>query len=277
MPAFEKTAIDSFSFSHVGKVRKENEDSVRLCDPDDEFTAVNGHLYGIADGMGGYALGNKASSLAIETFFDTFYDSNGATPVQKIKAGMQNANLSIYQTAQKLGVGRMGTTLTTINIAGNSLYIGHIGDTRAYRIRNNKATCLTNDHTRVGELVRMKVLTKDKIRTHSQRSVLEKCLGFNLFIQPDIFRETVQSNDVLIMCSDGVWSVIEDDEFAELTGSTKNPEKLSKLIGELALEREHDDNLSVIVIKIGDYPGFGQGDENNKAGFFPKLFNRFVK
>jgi PPM family protein phosphatase len=277
MLAIKQTKINSYSFTHVGKVRKENEDSLRLCNPEDEFTATNGYLYCIADGMGGYALGSKASSLAVETFFDTFYDSGDATPVQKFKAGIQNANLSVYQTAQKLGVGRMGTTLTAINLVGNSLYVGHVGDTRAYLIRNNKATCLTNDHTRVGELVRMKVLTKDNVRTHNQRSVLNKCLGFNLFVQPDIFKETVQSEDVIIMCSDGVWSMIEDNEFAELTNSTKDPEKLSKKIGELALERDHDDNLSVIVINISDLPDIYSSKGEKRLKLLPRLFNRFVK
>src|ERR1035437_91568 len=274
MLAIKQTKINSYSFTHVGKVRKENEDSLRLCNPEDEFTATNGYLYCIADGMGGYALGSKASSLAVETFFDTFYDSGDATPVQKFKAGIQNANLSVYQTSQKLGVGRMGTTLTAINLVGNTLYIGHVGDTRAYLIRNNKATCLTNDHSRVGELVRMKVLTKDKIRTHSQRSILNKCLGFNLFIQPDIFKQTVQNDDVIIMCSDGVWAVIEDDEFAELTKTTKNPEQLSKDIGKLALDRDHDDNLTVIVVYISN---LADTDSGKKVSLLPRMFNRFVK
>jgi protein phosphatase len=264
-------------FTHKGKVRSENEDSLRLCNPDDEYTAVNGYLYGIADGMGGYALGNQASSLALETFFDTFYDSEGASPLQKIKAGMQNANLTIYQTAQKLGVGRMGTTLTAINIVGNNLYIGHIGDTRAYRIRNNKIICLTQDHTRVGELVRLKVLSKDKVRSHNQRSILEKCLGFNLFAQPDVFRETVQADDIIIMCTDGVWAVIEDEEFADLTKLTNDPVKLSNLIGQLALDRDHDDNLSVIVVIISSFAQFDTAVKTSKLSFLPGIFNRFIK
>jgi serine/threonine protein phosphatase PrpC len=277
MLAKNKAKISSYSFTHIGKVREDNEDSLRLCNPEDEFTATNGYLYCIADGMGGYALGSKASSLAVETFFDTFYDSDGATIIQKIKAGIQNANLSVYQTSQKLGVGRMGTTLTAINLVGNSLYIGHVGDTRAYLIRNNKATCLTRDHTQVGELVRMKVLTKDKVRRHSQRSVLNKCLGFNLFIQPDIFKQTVQNNDVIIMCSDGVWAVIEDDEFAELTESTRDAKDLSKNIGELALERDHDDNLSVIVVNINELQNTTTDEGKKGVMLFPRLFNRFVK
>jgi PPM family protein phosphatase len=277
MSLIENAEIKSYGFTHVGKVRQENEDSLRLCDPEDEFTKTAGHLYGIADGMGGYALGSTASSLALETFFDTVYDSNGATPVQKFKAGIQNANLSVYQTAQKLGVGRMGTTLTAVNIVGKYLYIGHVGDSRAYLVRDKKATCLTNDHSRVGELVRMKVLSPEKIRTHSQRSVLNKCLGFNLFIQPDVFKVSIQDKDLIILCTDGVWSVIEDDEFAKAANSTKDPGNLSREIVELALSREHDDNLSVIAIYLNKLIARPESKDQSEPGFLSGIFRRFIK
>jgi len=277
MTLLDKVEIISGSFTHVGKVRKENEDSLRLCDPEDEFTAVNGHLYAIADGMGGYALGDKASSLALETFFDTFYDSDGIPTMQKIKVGIQNANLSVYQTAQKLGVGRMGTTLTAVNIKGHHLYIGHVGDTRAYLVRHGKATCVTNDHTRVGELVRMKMLTPEKVRTHNQRSVLEKCLGFNLFVQPDVFKIGVQNDDILILCSDGIWSVIEDDEFAEIASSKTEVNVLSEKIGEAALSRDHDDNLSVIVLHLKQLNHFKDENDEKKEWSLQKIFRHFVK
>jgi protein phosphatase len=277
MAANEDVEINSYSFTHVGKVRKENEDSLRFCIPDDEFTPSVGHLYGIADGMGGYALGNMASSLALEIFFATFYDSDGANQFQKIKTGIQNANLSVYQTAQKLSVGRMGTTITVANIYGKNLYIGHVGDTRAYLIRNNKATCLTNDHTRVGELVRMKLLSPDKVRTHNQRSVLEKCLGFNLFVQPDVFKVPVQNNDVILLCSDGVWSVIEDEEFAKMTAANSNPENLSREIVELALERDHDDNLSTAAIYLNRLSNKVLPDESKRSWSVQGILRRFIK
>ena len=269
--------INSYSFTHVGKVRKENEDSVQLCNPDDEFTAANGHLYGIADGMGGYAMGKMASFLALETFFDTFYVADVPTPIQKFKISIQNANLHVYQTAQKMGVGHMGTTLTAVNIVGKNLFVGHVGDTRAYLIRNNKAKCLTNDHSRVGGLVRMKLLSPQKVRSHNQRSILEKCLGFNLFVQPDVFKLQAQVNDIIILCSDGVWSVIEDDEFAKLADSIKDIKDLGQEVLDLALEREHDDNLSIIVIHLARLSDKLNSEESRKFRFLPGVFNRFIK
>lgn len=277
MTATESVEIESYSLTHVGKVREDNQDAVRLCDPNDDFTTADGHLYGVADGMGGYAHGGVASSLALETFFETFYATNGLSPLQKIRVSIQNANLSVYQTAQRMRAGRMGTTLTAVNIIGRDLYVGHVGDSRAYLIRGNKATCLTDDHTRVGELVRMHVLASEKVRTHSQRSVLSKCLGLELFVQPDIFKVPAQNDDKIILCTDGVWSVIEDDEFANLTNAAKNPESLSKQIVELAMERNSDDNLSIVVLylhRLGSHETFG---EIKRSWSLTNIFRRIVR
>ncbi len=277
MTTVEPAEIDSHSFTDVGRFREDNQDAVRLCNPDDDFTAAAGHLYGVADGMGGYAHGGVASTLALETFFSTFYASNGASPFEKFRVSIQNANLSVYQTSQRMGVGRMGTTLTVANIIGRTLYIGHIGDSRAYLIRDNKATCLTKDHTRVGELVRMRMLPPEKVRTHSQRSILNKCLGINIFVQPDIFKITVQNGDVVVLCTDGVWSVIEDEEFAQLTKSTKDPEDLNRQISKLVMERESDDNLSAIALNLRSLAMHETTNRKEPLWDLGKIFRRFKK
>jgi protein phosphatase len=186
--------------------------------------------------------------LALSTFYETFYDTADASVSQKLKIGVQNANLSVYQTAQRLGVGRMGTTLTAANLVGQTLHVAHVGDSRMYLIRGNTSRCVTTDHTRVAELVRMRLLSPDKIRTHSQRSVLNRCLGLNLFVQPDIFKVQVQSGDIVIFCTDGIWSVIEDEEFGRIASATPDPAELGKKILALALQRESDDNVSLITV-----------------------------
>jgi len=249
MSGNESPEIESHGISRAGKVRQDNQDAIRFCRPDD-LTLKYGPLYGIADGMGGYAHGGVASSLALETFFDTFYKSNGISLPQKFKLGVQNANMGIYQAAQRLGVQRMGTTLTAVNLVGQTLNIVHVGDSRAYLVRDGAAKCLTNDHTRVGEMVRMKMLAPEKVRTHAQRSVLNKCLGVDLFVQPDVSHVPVRDGDIVILCTDGVWSVIEDAEFARLAASSGGPEDLSREIYELAMNRESDDNLSVVALYI---------------------------
>ena len=171
----------------------------------------------------------------------------------------------------------MGTTLTAVNIVGNKLHIAHIGDSRAYLIRDRKSKCLTNDHTRVGELVRMKVLSPEKVRTHSQRSMLDKCLGMELFVQPDIFQVPVKSGDIIVLCSDGVWAMIQDDEFAQLITDSNDPENLCRQIVELAMERESDDNLSIIILYLHRLAPSKVDEKTNPFWPLPDAIRRFFK
>ena len=125
-----------------------------------------------------------------------------------------------------------------------------MGYTRAYLVRDGQARCLTNDHSVVGELVRMKVITPDKVRTHAQRSVLNRSLGLNLFVQPDVNHVTLQAGDVIILCSDGLWAYVQDAEFAALASQAPSAEALSQQLVGLALERQTDDNASVVVARV---------------------------
>lgn len=263
------TNIEVSGLSNTGKVREDNQDAIRLCKHDDPLTAANGYLYGIADGMGGYSHGGVASTTALTIFFETFYGSTSKKIGQSMRNAIQSANVGVFQQAQKLG--RMGTTLTAVNLAGNKLHIAHIGDSRAYLIRNGKSSCLTNDHTMVGELVRMRVLSPDKVRTHAQRSKLEKCLGIELFIQPDITEVALVPNDIIILCTDGVWSVIQDDEFASMTESASNLEEVSQRLIDLALERDSDDNVSVIAIHAEKLAEMPVGIDSKRGFGLPQL------
>ncbi len=234
--------------SHTGPVRDDNQDSIRL--PEGELSAERVWLYAVADGMGGYAHGRVASTLALEKLFAVFYKETGTPIPQALRRGIESANLGVFQRAQQLSAGRMGTTLTAACLRGHTLHLAHVGDSRAYLVRDHRATCLTSDHTTVGDLVRMKVLSPDKVRTHAQRSVLTKGVGLTLFVQPDITKHTLKEGDRLILCSDGVWSMIQDHEFAELAAKTRGAREFSQSLVDLALERETDDNASVITIHI---------------------------
>ena len=242
--------ITASGHTHVGNIRPENQDAFRVQSSSSERILDSlGYLYAVADGMGGYEHGGIASAQALETFFDVFYRGNRSKPAQNMRNAVQSANMAVYQTAQRLGA-RMGTTLSAINLVGGQLNLAHIGDSRVYLVRGRKATCLTNDHTAVGELVRMRILSPDKVRTHDRRSVLEKCLGMELFIQPDITQHTLAEDDYLILCTDGVWAHVEDDEFAQIALSVRQPEQISQTLVDLAMERDSDDNLSTVAIHV---------------------------
>jgi PPM family protein phosphatase len=240
--------IESGGLSVVGPVREDNQDSIRLSD--DEHPVGAGLLFAIADGMGGYAHGAMASLLALETFSNTLMSENEKPIPKTLQRGVEAANLRVYQKAQQLGAGRMGTTLTAAYVFGEMLYLAHVGDSRAYLIREGHSTCLTVDHTEVGELVRAKLISADKIRTHAHRSVLTKAVGTSLFVQPDIVQHKLKEGDQLILCSDGVWSVLEDEEFARIAGQSSSVDQTSQNLIDLALQHETDDNASVVVFHL---------------------------
>jgi len=255
------------STSHTGKVREENQDAIRIQEPDDPALAAQyGSLYAIADGMGGYSHGSVASQTALESFFTTFYAGRPHQSLRNLREGVQTANLAVYQAAQRLGVLRMGTTLTAVNILDHQLYLTHVGDSRAYLIRDGQAKCLTKDHTVAGELVQMKLISPDKVRSHSRRSFLNKSLGIELFVQPDVAQIALKEDDLLILCSDGVWSVIEDEEFAQLTGDSRNLNSLSQTLIELAMTRESDDNVSALFVHVHklERPALDESDQNHR-------------
>ncbi len=246
-----RTAVQAHALSHVGLVREENQDTIRADLPDDPpLGAPHGSLLAIADGMGGYAQGGVASATAIESFFAAFYTQAPDARLPGLRRAMEQANLAVHRAGFRLNAGQMGTTLTAANIAGDRLFLAHVGDTRAYLVRHGQARCLTNDHSVVGELVRMRVISPDKVRTHQQRSVLNRCLGLNLFVQPDVSQVTLEAGDTLILCSDGLWAFVQDDEFAALASEVLDPGALSRQLLDLALERQTDDNASVVVARI---------------------------
>jgi PPM family protein phosphatase len=238
--------IESSGLSVVGLVREDNQDAIHLHDY--LYAPERGHLFAIADGMGGYSLGGVASKMALDSIANALFGKELPNP-NALKKGVENANLRVYNTAREMGVARMGTTLTVAYLLGDTLHLAHVGDSRAYLIRQGRATCLTIDHTSVGEMVRAKLLSANKIRTHANRSILTRAVGIGLFVKPDITKHKLQEGDRIILCSDGVWSVIEDEEFA-LVANQLPVEKVSQTLVELALERETDDNASVVVFQI---------------------------
>src|SRR5688572_16853541 len=224
--------------------------------------------------MGGYAYGGIASLLALESFSSVLASQNGGPVSKTLQRAVEAANLQVYQRAQQLDAGRMGTTLIAAYVFGDMLYLAHVGDSRAYLIRDEECICLTSDHTAVGEMVRSKLISPDKIRTHAQRSILTKSVGINLFVQPDIIQQRLREGDRLILCTDGVWSVIEDDEFARVARSSGSMGEVSQSLIDLALQNHTDDNASVVVFhlrKLHPLAVDPESSEEKSTGWLQKL------
>jgi protein phosphatase len=200
--------------------------------------------------MGGLAHGKLASTLAIDTLYETFYRAKAPVP-RSLGKGIETANSKVFGAAQGLGSARMGTTLTAANLLGDSLCIAHVGDSRAYMVRDGRPSLLTNDHTTVGDLVRMKLIGPEKVRTHAQRSMLNRAIGLGLFVRPDLATFKVRDGDRIVICSDGLWSAIEDEDLAAMVAETSELDEVCASLIRTAIDRGSDDNVSVIVIRVG--------------------------
>ncbi len=266
-------AIHAAGLSTVGSYRDENQDAIRLHTSIPE-TAVNGqgYLLGVADGMGGCEHGAIASLLALDTFFNAYYAETAGKAQAVLKSAVQQANVAVQRESARLGSVRMGTTLSAVTIIGNRLFVTHVGDSRVYLVRRGHATCLTDDHTQVGDLVRKKLITEDKLRTHERRSVLNRAIGIQLFVQPDITVHTLHAGDHLVLCTDGIWSVVEDAEFGQIVHEAHEPERISERLIDEAMQRDSDDNASVITVHVRDIPH--EAPANGKPQGLSKLFSR---
>ncbi len=241
--------IEWYGLSLTGPVRPDNQDSICLPQPGEP--ASYGLLCAVADGMGGYTHGALASQMALKALSESLsLDRAFSGPERRLRQSMHNANSRVFVAAQRLAAGRMGTTLTAAYICGNRLYMAHVGDSRLYLVRGTQATCLTRDHTLVGELARMKLISTEKVRTHAQRSILTKAVGLGLFLKPDISRHPLLVDDRLILCSDGAWSVIQDAEFGNIASQATGAEEICRGLVDLALARHTDDNVSVVVVHV---------------------------
>lgn len=264
--------FESAGLTVSGPVRDENQDSILL--PNTFIPSFPGSLHAVADGMGGLDHGALASSLAVENLFKIVRSYEiSAPPAKALQQALDVINFEIYKVSQQLGSGKMGTTLTAAYLVGDVLHLLHVGDSRAYLIRSGCANCLTNDHTLVGDLVRSRLIPSENIRTHSKRSILTRAVGMGLFVQPELSQVKIQADDCIILCSDGVWSVIQDQEFAEQSDRLRNVHSLAQSLIDLAIERGSDDNCSVVVIHIQGfhYQTFEEPRrERGWLGFFRK-------
>ena len=241
--------IKAYAKSDVGKVREINEDSYYISDSLDEV-----QLYMLADGMGGYNGGEIASKLAIQSaksyiennFSDIEKDKDSI--IQLVASSMEYANMVVYEKSQEnKELEGMGTTLEICLIYNNRAFIGHIGDSRIYRIRKEFMRKLTQDHSYVQKLVKDGKITQEEAVHHPQKNMLMKALGCNAFIEPDVMVKGFLKDDILIICSDGLSNLVSQEEIFELT--KKNIEQSTKDLVEIANNNGGYDNITIIVIK----------------------------
>jgi protein phosphatase len=262
---------EGVGISETGTQRTDNQDGIRMTAV--ETNGRPGALFAIADGMGGFLHGRFASQVGLQVFLESCLRNPCAKPEHALRRAVEEAHFGIQQAMQKLGISHMGTTLTAAWLRGTRVHLVHVGDSRAYLIRDGEIRCLTQDHSTAGEMYRMRILSADKVRSHPRRSELTRGLGLGLFIQPDILRFESRPGDRLVLCTDGVWSALEDEEIAGLSVKSSSLQEFGRGFVDLAMERGSDDNVSALGIQIDSLP-----PTEAEAGFLARLAgvrNRF--
>lgn len=248
MPALEEKPITRVMFSgdsEAGRVRSINQDSF--------FVGELGNFYiaAVADGMGGHKTGEVASQKAIEILRRELLKSQNHLPIALARA-VQAANLEIHESSNENPEHEgMGTTLTSILLDDQVGLIGHVGDSRAYLVRDGKLKQLTLDHSWVAERVRQGVLTQEEAQKHRLRNIITNALGSEQNVKLDILHFDVQAGDKYMVCSDGVSMLLDEDLLRDIIHENSPDEAVKQLI-DASNERGSADNITAVVVQVND-------------------------
>ncbi len=234
-----KGAVLSYgSRTNVGLIRDHNEDSLTVTPP----------LFAVADGMGGHAAGEVASEIAIQTLLAC---APHTADSDELAQAVVEANRAVIKAANE-GLGRrgMGTTVTAAVLDGPDLVIAQVGDSRAYLLHDDRLQGITRDHSLMAELIDSGKITPSQAKTHPQRSVITRALGSDPNTVPDIYEITVEEGDRLLLCSDGLSGMVDDDVLESTLVRVGNPQKCADLLVEEALAAGGHDNVTAIVVDV---------------------------
>jgi protein phosphatase len=249
--------LKSASLSDVGRVRRQNEDSLAVLDDERVFL--------VADGMGGHAGGKRASETAVETVIKHLRHtgrtvaagepSSAAADRQDLVEGIHRANRRILELARAdSSLHGMGTTVAALVVEDDTHgAIVHVGDSRVYRLRGDRFEQLTSDHSLVADLVRRGEISDDEAKRHPYRHTLTRALGAGADVQPEVLPIDLAVGDLYLLCSDGVYGMLDQDELRAFALAARNdPPALCKSLIDAANAAGGKDNASVIAVVCGD-------------------------
>src|SRR5688572_1186282 len=208
-------------------------------------------MFAVADGMGGAKAGEVASALAVEAVENA--PDSGQPAEEQLAAIVRSANRRIYDLAVTDETRRgMGTTLTLVKVHGDDVTIAHVGDSRAYRMRDGELSQLTRDHSLVAELERSGQITAEAAEHHPQRSIITRALGPEPDVEVDTYTLTGRDGDLFLICSDGLTSMISDDEVTSILRSAASLEDAGEALVLAANQSGGKDNITVILFRLGE-------------------------
>ena len=239
----------AFAKTDVGKARDMNQDYYYISNPEDPLK-----IYILADGMGGYNGGEIASKLATTIALSYIQSNFENTPKERedilklVKSAMEYANMVVYEKSkEQKELEGMGTTLEVCLIYNNKLYLGHVGDSRIYRLRGEFFRKLTHDHSYVQKLVKDGTITQEEADHHPKKNMLMKALGCTAFVEPDVTVKGFIKDDIILICSDGLTNMVEEQEIYNIL--KKEGTLAAEKLVEKAKENGGYENITAIVIR----------------------------
>lgn len=238
--------LKSYAITDIGRKRQLNQDFIYLSE-----TPIGNlpNVFIVADGMGGHNAGDYASRYAVETVVDEIGTSFEKNPVRILGGAIEKANALIRQRAQENpAYSGMGTTMVAATFIGRYLEVANVGDSRLYVI-NNGIKQITRDHSLVEEMVRMGGIDKASARNHPDKNIITRAIGARDDIEADFFNVELQEGDLVLLCSDGLTNMLDDEEiYRVLTEDESLKNRVDKLV-EMANRNGGKDNISAIVIE----------------------------
>ena len=239
--------MKAFSLTDIGEKRQINQDYV-FCSE----TAIGKlpNLFVVADGMGGHNAGDYASRFCVEFFKQQIEESNLELPVSSIEAALKETNASLKSIAdEQAELEGMGTTFVVATILDKEMYVANIGDSRLYVI-SQEMKQITEDHSLVEAMVKTGELDREQARVHPSKNVITRALGTNEYLEPDFFEVSLEMGDVVLMCSDGLTNMLEDDAIERIIKENDNLESAAQTLVDCANKNGGKDNIAVIIIKV---------------------------
>lgn len=232
----------------LSEKRPQNEDSY--------LELTKSGIFAVADGVGGAQAGDVASQMAMEIVGEAFVNLDQGDPEDMMKLAIERANEAIYQMSHELAqLSTMATTIVALHLEGNIATIGHVGDSRIYRLdENGNLFRETQDHSVVEEEVRAGRMTAEQAATHPSRNVISRALGAEETVEVDLKTIMVGENTVFLLCSDGITRHISDEELRDFLRSDSSPETICEQLKNICYERGAEDNLTAVIVKVGDVP-----------------------
>ena len=235
----------SYGITDIGLARKYNQDYTLECD---EPIGNLDNLYVVCDGLGGHNAGEYASSTAAENFFDFVEFSESKMPLSIFKEAVIKTNRVVYEAGQEPAYQGMASTLVGVTVSGDTAYVVNVGDSRAYVIGPEDITQITWDHSYVAELVREGQISRDEARFHKKNNIITRAIGAEMSVKPDFFQVTLEEDEVLLVCTDGLYNMVSDSTIKSIVNTRNSLKAKAERLIDLANEAGGKDNIAVVLI-----------------------------